>query len=68
MSYNLHNDEVFECYQVVQTDGFMNITMAEVTFTDALGNKSKFDSFFVQSRLIRWLIIRKHFLKDNVFL
>ena len=53
MSINVHNDEVPECYQVVQTDGFMNITMAEVTFTDALGNKSKFDSFFVQSRLIR---------------
>ena len=53
MSINVHNDEVLECYQVVQTDGFMNITMAEVTFTDALGNKSKFDSFFVQSRLIR---------------
>ena len=53
MSNKMHNDKVLECYKVVQTDGFMNITMAEVTFTDALGNKSKFDSFFVQSRLIR---------------
>ena len=52
MCNKMHN-KVLECYQVVQTDGFMNITMAEVTFTDALGNKSKFDSFFVQSRLIR---------------
>ena len=39
--------------QVVQTDGFMNVTMEDVTFTDALGNKSKFDCFFVQNRLIR---------------
>ena len=31
----------------------MNITMEDVLFTDALGNKSKFDSFFVQNRLIR---------------
>ena len=35
----------------------MNMTMAEVTFTDALGNKSKFDSFFAQSRLIRYVQI-----------
>ena len=53
MSNNVHDNEVLGYDQVVQTDGFMNITMAEVTFTDALGNKSKFDSFFVQSRLIR---------------
>ena len=33
----------------------MNITMEDVLFTDALGNKSKFDSFFVQNRLIRSL-------------
>ena len=42
-----------QCLQIVQSDGFMNITMEDVLFTDALGNKSKFDSFFVQNRLIR---------------
>ena len=31
----------------------MNITMEDVLFTDALGQKSKFDSFFVQNRLVR---------------
>ena len=39
--------------QIVQSDGFMNITLEDVLFTDALGNKTKFDSFFVQNRLIR---------------
>ena len=33
----------------------MNITLEDVLFTDALGNKTKFDSFFVQNRLIRWV-------------
>ena len=42
-----------QCLQIVQSDGFMNITLEDVLFTDALGNKSKFDSFFVQNRLIR---------------
>lgn len=46
-------NESFVTGRVVQTDGFMNITMEEVTFTDALGNKSKFESFFVQNRLVR---------------
>ena len=50
-------NESFVTGRVVQTDGFMNVTMAEVTFTDALGNKSKFDSFFAQSRLIRYVQI-----------
>ena len=36
-----------------QGDGFMNITMEEVVFTDARGAKVNFDSFFVQNRLIR---------------
>ena len=46
-------NESFVTGRVVQTDGFMNITMEDVTFTDALGNKTKFECFFVQSRLIR---------------
>ena len=37
----------------MHSDGYMNITMEDVLFTDALGHKSKFDSFFVQNRLIR---------------
>ena len=32
----------------------MNISMEDVLFTDALGQKSKFDSFFVQNRLVRY--------------
>ena len=39
--------------QIVHSDGFMNISMEDVLFTDALGQKSKFDSFFVQNRLVR---------------
>ena len=39
--------------QIVHSDGFMNITMEDVLFTDALGRKSKFDSFFIQNRLVR---------------
>merc|ERR1712059_125769 len=50
-------NESFVTGRVVTTDGFMNITMEDVTFTNALGGKSKFDSFFVQSRLIRYVQI-----------
>ena len=42
-----------QCSQIVQSDGFMNVTLEDVLFTDAFGNKTKFDSFFVQNRLIR---------------
>ena len=41
--------------QIVHSDGFMNISMEDVLFTDALGHKSKFDSFFVQNRLVRYV-------------
>jgi len=34
--------------------------MEDVLFTDALGQKSKFDSFFVQNRLVRYVQIPKH--------
>ena len=39
----------------MHSDGFMNISMEDVLFTDALGQKSKFDSFFVQNRLVRYV-------------
>merc|ERR1712240_452938 len=35
----------------------MNITMEDVTFTDSLGSKRKYESFFVKSRLIRYVQI-----------
>merc|ERR1719481_747715 len=35
----------------------MNITMEDVTFIDALGGKSSYESFFVQNRLIRYVQI-----------
>lgn len=38
---------------VSSVDGFMNVTMKKVTFVDPLGNRKKFDEFFVQNRLIR---------------
>ena len=40
--------------KVVEGDGFMNITMEDVTFTDPRGSRLHFDSFFVQNRLIRY--------------
>jgi len=53
-------NESFVTGKIVQSDGFMNITMEDVLFTDAHGNKAKFDSFFVQNRLIRFVQIPKH--------
>lgn len=40
-----------------QVDGFMNVVMKEVEFYDAMRNRSKLDSFFVQNRLIRFVQI-----------
>lgn len=53
-------NESFVTGKIVHSDGFMNITMEDVLFTDALGQKSKFDSFFVQNRLVRYVQIPKH--------
>ena len=46
--------------QIVHSDGFMNIMMENVLFTDAMGRKSKFESFFVQNRLVRYVQIPQH--------
>jgi len=53
-------NESFVTGKIVHSDGFMNISMEDVLFTDALGQKSKFDSFFVQNRLVRYVQIPKH--------
>ena len=43
--------------QVVQSDGFMNITLEEVEMLDPRGSILKFSSFFIPNRLIRQLFI-----------
>jgi len=53
-------NESYVTGKIVHSDGFMNISMEDVLFTDALGQKSKFDSFFVQNRLVRYVQIPKH--------
>merc|ERR1719192_453191 len=51
--------------KVVEADGFMNITMEDVTFTDPRGSRLHFDSFIVQNRLIRYIQIPQSIdLKD----
>merc|ERR1719209_1020529 len=51
--------------KVVEADGFMNITMEDVTFIDPRGSRLRFDSFFVQNRLIRYIQIPQSIdLKD----
>ena len=42
---------------VTNVDGFMNVNMKKVLFVDPCGNKRKFDEFFVQNRLIRFVQI-----------
>lgn len=42
---------------VTSVDGFMNVTMKKVLFVDPCGNKRKFEEFFVQNRLIRFVQI-----------
>ena len=46
-------NEGFVSGKIVEGDGFMNITMEDVTFTDPRGTRQHFESFFVQNRLIR---------------
>lgn len=43
--------------RVIEVDGFMNVTMKKVIFTDPCGRKKAFDDFFVHSRLIRFVQI-----------
>jgi len=50
-------NEGFVTGKVVDVDGFFNISMEKVKFTDPSGNRRTFDSFFVQSRLIRFVQI-----------
>jgi len=50
-------NEGFVTGKVVQSDGYMNVLMADVTLTDPSGRTLKFSSFFVQSRLIRYIQI-----------
>ncbi|XP_034936036.1 U7 snRNA-associated Sm-like protein LSm10 [Chelonus insularis] len=38
---------------VHEVDGYMNVVMSKCIFTDPVGNKFKFDTFFVQARNIR---------------
>ena len=45
--------------KIIDVDGFMNVTLENVIFCDACGNRRKFDSFFVQNRLIRFVQIPK---------
>ena len=46
-------NESFVSGKIVEGDGFMNITMEDVTFIDPRGARLHFESFFVQNRLIR---------------
>ena len=43
--------------KVVDVDGFMNVTLENSVFCDPCGNRRKFDNFFVQNRLIRFVQI-----------
>ena len=54
----LRNDSFVTGY-VVAVDGFMNVTLSKVLFCDPCGNRRKFDEFFLQNRLIRYVQIPK---------
>ena len=43
--------------KIVSVDGFMNVTFEKSLFCDPAGNRKKFDNFFVQNRLIRYVQI-----------
>jgi hypothetical protein len=40
--------------QVVDSDGFMNISLEDVVMLDPAGNSASFKSFHVQGRLVRY--------------
>jgi hypothetical protein len=40
--------------QVVDSDGFMNISLEDVVMLDPAGNTANFKSFHVQGRLVRY--------------
>ncbi|XP_023337169.1 U7 snRNA-associated Sm-like protein LSm10 [Eurytemora carolleeae] len=50
-------NEAFVTGKVVQSDGFMNITLEEVEMLDPRGSILKFSSFFIPNRLIRFVQI-----------
>merc|ERR1719507_834420 len=53
--------------KIVEGDGFMNITMVDVTFTDPRGARLHFETFFVQNRLIRYIQVPQSVDLRNAF-
>ena len=45
---------VITVLQVVDSDGFMNISLEDVVMLDPAGNTANFKSFHVQGRLVRY--------------
>ena len=43
--------------RVVEVDGYMNVSLKDAIFCDQVGKRHKFASFFVPSRLIRYVQI-----------
>lgn len=65
-------NEAYVSGRIIEVDGFMNVTMKKVIFTDPCGRKRSFDDFFVHSRLIRFVQIPSYIdlstgLEDQVF-
>jgi len=60
-------NESFVSGKIVEGDGFMNITMEDVTFTDPRGARLHFESFFVQNRLIRYVQVPQSVDLKNAF-
>ena len=50
-------DESHVIGRVAEVDGFMNVTLEEARYYDPRRNSHRFDSFFVQNRLIRFVQI-----------
>lgn len=60
-------NEGFVSGKIVEGDGFMNITMEDVTFTDPRGARLHFETFFVQNRLIRYIQVPQSVDLRNAF-
>jgi len=60
-------NEGFVSGKIVEGDGFMNITMEDVTFTDPWGARLQFESFFIQNRLIRYIQVPQSIDLRNAF-
>ncbi|XP_022194609.1 U7 snRNA-associated Sm-like protein LSm10 [Nilaparvata lugens] len=50
-------NESFVTGKIEEVDGYMNLTMSKVIFTDQCGRCLEFDTFFVQNRIIRYVHI-----------